>query len=132
MFTVGDAVICIDGDFPQEVWQACEEVPEEGGVYVVRDVVSMGHYLTGVAGVGLRLRTVRNPVMAPHCTKEASFSARRFRLATDEEVDAYLAKLRARLAELTKGAFDWPEEEERMIAGLDPVEPPKAEMPLFD
>jgi hypothetical protein len=132
MFTVGDVVICIDGDFPQEVWQVCEQVPEEGELYVVRDVVSMGHYLTRVAGVGLRLRGVCNPVVAPHFTQEASFGARRFRLATVAEVEAYVAGLRAELAKLTKGAFDWPEEEERMLAALAPVDPPTAEAPLFD
>lgn len=84
MFRIGQKVVCVDARFPPEVWEVCEDIPERGKVYTVRDIELMGDYFTRVRGWALRLEEVRNPVVPP-LISEAGFSITRFRPLTRAE-----------------------------------------------
>lgn len=77
MFRCGQKVLCVDGRFPPEVWERCNDVPERGKVYTVRDVIYASHYLTRVYGHAVRLVEIANPSWPD--LEEAGFAVERFR-----------------------------------------------------
>ena len=91
MFDVGQKVVCIDGTFPHSVLLYLRNLPHEGTVYTVRDIIPAQGWQEqdGVPGpetCAVLLAEVVNPP-APHRKQwgECGFAPNRFRELTPEE-----------------------------------------------
>lgn len=80
MFAVGDLVVCIDDRFHPVAYEWCLQLPRKGEVYTVRTVSTMARcYVTGIAGLGIRLVELTNPIQTSPWNAEPSFTATRFK-----------------------------------------------------
>ena len=76
MWSIGQQIVCINGSFPQAVWEWCNSVPIADNVYTIREVTTGHDYHTGVCGVGFYLVEIVNPRTSKGL--EACFCATRF------------------------------------------------------
>ena len=88
----GQKVVCIDDKFPLEVSKFYIALPQEGKVYVIRNV-ELGCNWKGEAGeVCLLLIGLHNPKSSTPPFRERGFNAERFRpleeLTTEEHQEA--------------------------------------------
>lgn len=92
MFDVGQKVICIDGSFPEAVLLYLRNLPNEGTVYTVRDVIPAQGW-KGEGACAILLREVIDPP-APHRKQwgECGFAPQRFRELQPGEAEALEAK----------------------------------------
>lgn len=85
MFEVNQKVVCIDAKFPHEVLNYLRNLPNQGGVYTVRDVIPAQGW-GGEGACALLLKELRNPP-APHRKQwgECGFNPNRFRALRHDE-----------------------------------------------
>jgi hypothetical protein len=77
-FFPGQRVLCIDGKFASDVWEWTNQVPIEGEVYTVSEVVHYPHRLTGQHGGGLRLVEIDTTVAGSRNTPRLNWDTARF------------------------------------------------------
>lgn len=83
---VGQRVVCVDDKFPDGIGQIYDELPVEGEVYRIRDVVLGINYKGEPGEVCLYLEELNNPLSKTPPHPERGFNAERFRpLEEDEE-----------------------------------------------
>jgi hypothetical protein len=84
LFSPGQPVTCVDGKFPLGIEKLYDQLPTEGELYVIRDVIP-GCNLAGEHGeVAVYLVELRNPPNKKGI--ERGFNAERFApLQTDDE-----------------------------------------------
>jgi hypothetical protein len=85
MFDVGQKIVCVDGSFPHAVLNYMRQLPVEGKVYTVRDVIPAQGW-DAKETCAILLSECRN-APAPHRKEwgECGFAPHRFReLNTDE------------------------------------------------
>lgn len=79
MIVPGSLVICINDDFPVQVWDYAREVPRKGNVYTVKEIAPGRNPVTKVSGPGLVLFELDNPWPRPDSQTQVRFSIWRFR-----------------------------------------------------
>lgn len=86
MFDINSKVVCVDGRFPRAVLNYLRNLPKEGTIYTVRDVIPAQGW-NGEGACALLLAEVVNPP-APHRKQwgECGFSHHRFREPTKIEL----------------------------------------------
>jgi hypothetical protein len=77
-FYPGQRVLCIDGKFAADVWEWTNQVPLEGEVYTVSEVVHCPHRLTGQHGGGLRLVEIDTAMRGSRNTPRLNWDVARF------------------------------------------------------
>jgi len=91
MFTIGEKIKCINGDFSQlsahtkqDLWFEHLRFPEEGKIYTVRSIVP----IPAKQSTGLLLEEIKNPRVYPHngLVVEINFDEKRFRKLSPAEV----------------------------------------------
>ena len=61
IFTIGQAVTCINDQFHPSICEWGDQLPRKGGVYTVKAVCQVADNLSGVVGTGLLLAELSNP-----------------------------------------------------------------------
>jgi hypothetical protein len=89
MFDIGQKVVCVNGAFPAAVLNYMKNLPREGNVFTVRDVIPAQEW-TGAETCAILLREVRNPP-PPHRKQwgECGFDPSRFRPLDDIEQEQH-------------------------------------------
>lgn len=76
MFEINQKIVCINDDFPVEVYERLDHTPIEGSTYTVRDIVPAMN-LKGGEDCAVLLNEIRNPMN--QLGVESGFGAWRFR-----------------------------------------------------
>lgn len=91
MFDVGQKVVCVDGTFPHAVLNYMRNLPKQGNIYTVRDVIPAREWpkaagQMGACTCGILLKECAN-APAPHRKEwgECGFAPHRFRELTPDE-----------------------------------------------
>jgi hypothetical protein len=101
VFTKGQKVVCIDGDFPPEARKLFVALPEKDKVYTVRAVyIGRGSYFAHDSGsrdgeIGVLLEEIRNPAdpaLKKGLQGELGFNSERFAPLQTETEDQELTE----------------------------------------
>jgi hypothetical protein len=76
MYYVGQKVMCIDGNFHYSIAEWGDQIPVEGTVYTVRDIIQGRHFRTGDTRLGFHLVELVN--LKTFSGNEVCFSTWRF------------------------------------------------------
>ena len=85
MFSIGQKVVCVDDDFPDEVWNCANTIPQRGRIYTIRSRrLSRSAHIPERRGWACMLCEIVNPILPSGI--EVAFMEWRFRPLRPDEL----------------------------------------------